>query len=83
VTNDVYLYIKDNFGIDYSLKQVKRIIKKLEYSWVKPHPIAEDQVHNAEELLKNDTRTIDQDKDIYGLVDEVAVLKHSKCWENN
>jgi len=73
VTNDVYLHIKDNFDVDYSLKQVRRIIKKLDYTWVKPYPIADEQIENAEELLKEDTKSIDPDNDIYGLMDEVAV----------
>jgi transposase len=73
VTNDVYFYIKDNFGIDYSLKQVRRIIKKLNYTWVKPYPIADEQVENTEKLLKRDTESIDHDNDIYGFLDEVAV----------
>ena len=29
-TKDVYYFIKDKFGVDYSLKQVRRIINKLE-----------------------------------------------------
>jgi putative transposase len=73
VTNEVYFYIKNNFGVDYSLKQVRRIIKKLDYTWAKPYPIADEQAENAEEILKNDMKIVDPDKDIYGLLDEVAV----------
>jgi hypothetical protein len=67
------LYIKDNFGIDYSKRQIDRIINKLDYVRVKPYPIAEDQPENAKELLKKSTECIDPDNDIYGFVDEVAV----------
>jgi transposase len=73
VTNDVYLYIKDEYGVDYSTKQVQRIIKKLDYVWVVPYPIAEDQPENAEELLKEATKDLDLDKDVVGFVDETAV----------
>ncbi|MCC7554295.1 MAG: helix-turn-helix domain-containing protein [Methanobacteriaceae archaeon] len=31
-TQDVHKYIKDNFNVDYSLKQVRKIINKLNYS---------------------------------------------------
>jgi transposase len=72
-TKDLYLYIKDTFEIDYSLKQVGRIVKKLDYSWVKPYPIADKQPEDAEELLKEKTMDIDPDNDIYGFVDETAV----------
>ena len=73
VTKDVYLYIKDNFKIDYSTKQVRRIIKKLNYTWVRPYPIADDQAENAEEIMKEKTEIINPDKDIYGFLDETAV----------
>jgi transposase len=73
VPYNVYLYIKDNFGVDYSKRQVDRIIKKLDYVRVKPYPIAEKQAENAKEILKESTACIDPDNDIYGFVDEVAV----------
>jgi transposase len=73
VANSVYLHIKENFGIDYSKRQVDRIINKLDYVRVKPYPIADDQADNAEELLKKSTECIDSENDIYGFVDEVAV----------
>ena len=73
VAYNVYLYIKENFGVDYSKRQIDRIINKLNYVRVKPYPIAEDQPENAEELLEKATECIDPDKDIYGFVDEVAV----------
>jgi putative transposase len=73
VTKDVYSYIKEHFGIDYSIKQVRRIVKKLNYTWVSPYPIADEQAENAEELLKEKTEIIDSNKDIYGFLDETAV----------
>jgi putative transposase len=73
VTHDVYLYIKDNFGVDYSQRQVRRIVSALNYTWVKPYPIADEQVENAEKILKERTKCINPDKDIYGLLDEVSV----------
>jgi transposase len=73
VAYNVYLYIKDNFGIDYSRRQINRIINNLGYVRVKPYPIAENQPENAEELLKKSAECIDPDNDIYGFVDEVAV----------
>ena len=72
-TKDVYLYIKEHFEIDYSLKQVGRIVKKLDYSWVKPYPIADDQPDDAEEQLKEKIDDLDPENDIYGFVDETAI----------
>ena len=72
-TKDVYLYIKDNFEVDYSLKQVGRIVRKLEYTWVKPYPIADDQPDDAEEQLKEKIDDLDLENDIYGFVDETAI----------
>jgi putative transposase len=73
VTKEVYLHIKDTYGIDYSLRQVRRIIVKLGYSWISPYPIADQQAENAEEIMKEKTKIIDPEKDIYGFLDETAV----------
>jgi transposase len=73
ITHDVYLYIKENFGIEYSKRQVIRIVHQLDYTWVKPYPIADDQVPDAKEILKNKTECIDPENDIYGFIDETAV----------
>ena len=51
-TKDVHKFIEDNFGIDYSLKQVREIIHKLEYSWIKPYPIYSKSPETAKEDLK-------------------------------
>jgi putative transposase len=72
-TKDVYLYIKDHFEVDYSLKQVGRIVRKLDYTWVKPYPIADKQPDDAEEQLKEKIVDLDPENDIYGFVDETAV----------
>ncbi|MDR0911063.1 MAG: winged helix-turn-helix domain-containing protein, partial [Methanobrevibacter sp.] len=73
VTKDVYIHIKEKYGVDYSLKQVREIIKKLDYSWAKPYTLGSKMPSNAEEILKSKTKDIDPDEDIYGFVDEVAV----------
>jgi transposase len=69
-TKDVHYFILKNFNIDYSLKQVRFIINKLEYGWIKPFPIFYDSPKNAKEILKNETSQIDPDNDIYGFFDE-------------
>jgi len=73
VTHDVYLHIQDKYNIKFSTRQVARIIDKLGYTWVKPYPIADKQPVNAKELLREKTKDIDPDQDIYGLIDETAV----------
>jgi putative transposase len=72
-TTDVHYFIEDRFGIDYSTKQVRSIIKKLEYSWIKPYPIFSKSPENAKEVMKEDASEIDPDEDIYGFFDESAM----------
>ena len=72
-TKDLYLHIKNQYEIDYSSKQVERIVKKLEYTWVKPYPIADEQPDDAEEQLKEKIKDLDPENDIFGFVDETAI----------
>jgi len=53
-TNDIDYFIKKEFRIDYSLKQVLKIIKKLGYSRVKPYTVYDKSPVDAEEILKKD-----------------------------
>lgn len=72
-TKDVHYFIEMNYSIDYSLKQVRQIIKKLEYSWIKPYPIFSKSPENAKEIMKEEASDIDSDEDIYGFFDESAM----------
>jgi transposase len=72
-TKDVHYFIEKRFGVDYSLKQVRFIINKLEYGWIKPCPIFSKSPENAKEIMKEDASEIDPDKDIYGFFDESAM----------
>ena len=72
-TKDVHYFIQKKFGIDYSLKQVRFIINKLEYGWIKPYPIFSKSPKNAKEIMKEDASEIDSDEDIYGFFDESAM----------
>jgi len=72
-TKDVHYFIEKRFGIDYSLKQVRFIINKLEYGWIKPYPIFSKSPKNAKETMKEDVSEIDPDEDIYGFFDESAM----------
>jgi len=72
-TKDVHYFIEKNFGIDYSLKQVRFIINKLEYGWIKPYPIFSKSPENAKEIMKENAAEIDPDEDIYGFFDESAM----------
>jgi len=72
-TKDVHYFIEKKFGIDYSLKQVRFIINKLEYGWIKPYPIFSKSPENAKEIMKEDASEIDPDEDIYGFFDESAM----------
>jgi len=72
-TKDVHYFIEKKFGIDYSLKQVRFIINKLEYGWIKPYPIFSKSPENAKEIMKEDASEIDPEEDIYGFFDESAM----------
>jgi putative transposase len=72
-TKDVHYFIEKNYNIDYSAKQVREIIKKLEYSWIKPFPIFSKSPENAKEIMKEEAQDIDPDEDIYGFFDESAM----------
>ena len=49
---DVYLEIKNKYGIDYSMKQIGVIIKKLGYNYSKAYPLFTKSPKDAEEQLK-------------------------------
>jgi len=72
-TKDVHYFIEKNYSIDYSLKQIRQIIKKLEFSWIKPYPIFSKAPENAKEIMKEEAQDIDPDNDIYGFFDESAM----------
>ena len=65
-------FIKKNFNVDYSLKQVRKIIKKLGYGWIKPYPIYSKSPDNAKEILKIAATEVNPNEDIYGFFDESA-----------
>jgi len=44
--------IKDRYGVDYSLRQVKRIVKSGGYNYGKGYQIYSQKPENAEKLLK-------------------------------
>jgi putative transposase len=72
-TKDVHYFIENNFDTDYCLTQVRAIIKKLKYGWIKPYPIYSKSPKNAKKLMKKAASKIDPDKDIYGFFDESAM----------
>jgi putative transposase len=72
-TKDVHEFIEKNFGVDYTLKQIREIIKKLDYGWIKPYPVYSKSPDNAKEILKEDVKEIDSEKDIFGYYDESSL----------
>jgi putative transposase len=75
-TNEVHDFIENKFGVDYTPKQTRIIINKLKYSWIKPYPIYSKSPGNAKEILKESTKEINLDEDIYGFFDESAFQNH-------
>ena len=57
-TDIVHKIIKDNFGVDYTFKQVRIIVKSLGYSYSKPYPInIESNPQKVEIFKKNSHHT--------------------------
>ncbi len=49
---DVHKLVNEKFNVDYSLKQIGKIIKKLEYNYSKAYPKFSKSPKDAEEQLK-------------------------------
>ncbi len=54
-TDEVRLLISDEFGVEYSLKQVRIIVKKFGMKYAKPFALDHRKPHNAEQILKKHT----------------------------
>jgi len=57
-TNDVRLYIIEEFGIDYSMKQVHVILSKMGLHHAKPYPEDHRRPDDANEQLKKNSRML-------------------------
>lgn len=51
--------IETLFGVEYSLRSIERIMKKLDYTYTKPYKIYAKMPKDAEEQLKKNTRHLD------------------------
>ena len=49
---EVHHKIKEEFNVEYSIRQIERIMKKLDYSYTKPYKIYSKMPADAEEQLK-------------------------------
>ena len=49
---EVHEAIKRHFQVDYSIRQIERIMKKLDYTYTKPYKIYHKMPENAKEELK-------------------------------
>ncbi|MDR1404194.1 MAG: helix-turn-helix domain-containing protein [Candidatus Methanoplasma sp.] len=57
-TGDVRLYISEEFGIPYSMKQVHVILTKMGLHHAKPYPADHRRPDNAEDVLKKDSNMV-------------------------
>ena len=57
-TNDVRLYIQEEFGIMYSIKQVHVILSKMKLHHAKPCPKDHRRPDDAEEVLKKGSKML-------------------------
>lgn len=48
--------IKEHFNVEYSIRQVERILKDLKFGYGKPYAIYSKMPENAEELLEKNSR---------------------------
>ncbi len=51
-TKEVRKFILDEFGVEYSIRQVQRIMRDLKYNYGKPYPTYSKMPEDAEEQLK-------------------------------
>ena len=49
---DVHLLVNNKFNVEYSLKQIGKIVKKLGYNYSKAYPKFSKSPEDAEEQLK-------------------------------
>lgn len=61
------------FGVVYSDRQIRRIMKKLGFGYGKPYIIPAEAPEDASEQLKKNTEEIDLEKDILVFADQTAV----------
>lgn len=57
-TEIAHKIIKDNFGVDYSFKQVRIIVKNLGYSYSKPYPINVETNPQKVEIFKKNSHNL-------------------------
>ena len=62
--------IKKEFNIEYSIRQIERIMKKLDYSYTKPYKIYSKMPDDAEEHFKKNTQHLDLDNFIVVFLDQ-------------
>ena len=49
---DVHLFVNEKFNVDYSLKQIGKIVRKLGYNYSKAYPKFSKSPEDAKEQLK-------------------------------
>ena len=49
---EVHYKIKEEFNVEYNIRQIERIMKKLDYFYTKPYKIYSKMPTDAEEQLK-------------------------------
>ena len=71
-TIKVHKMIKDNFNVDYSLKQVREIVHKLDYSYKKGYVIYSKMSKDAPLILKKKLKNFNLNDNIISLLDQTA-----------
>lgn len=80
----VQFFIESVFGVKYSIRQVERIMKKLNYTYTKPYPIYVEMPKNAKSQLKKNTEFIDLRYYILSFLDQSYCQNQDnsqKCYE--
>lgn len=71
-TRQIRKLIITEFDVIYSIRQVERILKKLNYGYAKPYIIPSNSPDNAEEIIKErlEDENVSLHNDIFGFLDQ-------------
>jgi transposase len=57
-TKEVRNFVFDEFGVEYSIRQIERILRELKFNYGKPYPIFSKMPDDGEEQLKKNSKKL-------------------------
>ena len=70
--------IKKEFNVEYSIRQIERIMKKLDYSYTKSYKIYSKMPDDAEEQFKKKTHTTFRFRQFHSCIFRSNILSKSR-----